>query len=769
MTAETLEPPVRLLYLEDDETDQVLVRQMLRAEGVPCEMVTVKTRADFEAALRRGNYDLIISDFSLPAFDGLSALSIARELSPGTPFIFFSGTIGEDVAVASLKNGAADYILKQHPHRLVSAVRNALHNAGERSRLQRAEMKLKKIEDRFRIVSRATNDVIWEWDVKTNRVWLSDNFTIVYGHAPETVSATLENWMDLIHPDDKHRVVSGVTALIAVGGRVWWSEHRFRRADGAYAHVFDRASVVYDAAGKLARMVGVMIDMTERMRAEEKIIEQAALLDEAQDAIIVSDLNGCIQFWSKGAERIYGRTFREVVGKSADELLRPAAQLSQTAIAETLQAGHWIGELREQTKSGREVIVQSRWTLLRDGQGNPKSIMVINTDVTAPRQLEEQFLRAQRLESLGVLVSGIAHDLNNALVPIVVGIQLLRENAPPEQNESLLLTMETSAKRSADMLRQMLTFARGGEIKKTVVHPAQLVKEMGKIVADIFPKSIQCRVQISQTPHPIACIPTQLQQVLMNLCVNARDALPNGGTITLNVKNVPLTPGEAARHKDAKPGDYVCFSVADTGEGIPSGCLEKIFQPFFTTKLPGKGTGLGLSTSLNIIRSHDGFMTVHSEAGHGAEFKVYLPAAGNAVAELAPEKISLPAGDGECILVVDDEAAILAILRAALENYGYTVVTAASVPEAINYLRANDPAIHLVIINLDMPFMDNRVTMTTLRKMSPGLKFISVAGSEKSAENAQCRSNADAFVVKPFTDEVLITAVHKALRQPVQG
>jgi len=329
--------------------------------------------------------------------------------------------------------------------------------------------------------------------------------------------------------------------------------------------------------------------------------------------------------------------------------------------------------------------------------------------------------------------------------------------------------METSAKRSADMLRQMLTFARGGEIKKTVVHPAQLVKEMGKIVADIFPKSIQCRVQISQTPHPIACIPTQLHQVLMNLCVNARDALPNGGTITLNVKNVPLTPGEAARHKDAKPGDYVCFSVADTGEGIPTGCLEKIFQPFFTTKLPGKGTGLGLSTSLNIIRSHDGFMTVHSEAGHGAEFKVYLPAAGNAVAELASDKISLPAGDGECILVVDDEAAILAIMRAALENYGYTVVTAASVPEAINCLRSNAPAIQLVIINLDMPFMDNRVTMTKLRKMSPGLKFISVAGSEKSAENAQCRSNADAFVVKPFTDEALITAVHNALRQPVQG
>ncbi len=268
-------------------------------------------------------------------------------------------------------------------------------------------------------------------------------------------------------------------------------------------------------------------------------------------------------------------------GNRADELLRPATLLSQTAIAETLKAGHWIGELRGQGRSGREVTVQSRWTLLRGGDGNPKSIMVINTDVTEHKQLEEQFLRAQRLESLGVLVSGIAHDLNNALVPVIIGIHMLRENPPPPKMESLLLMMEASAKRSAEMLRQMLTFARGGETQKTVVEPAHLVKEMGKIITDTFPKSIQCRVRIDQTPHPISCIPTQLHQVLMNLCVNARDAMPHGGMLTLAAESAPLTAAEAACHKDARPGDYVCLTVTDTGGmAFPPAQLEKGFQPF---------------------------------------------------------------------------------------------------------------------------------------------------------------------------------------------
>ncbi|MGA9776880.1 MAG: PAS domain-containing protein [Limisphaerales bacterium] len=282
MATDFVQRPVRILHLEDNENDQVLVREMLLAEGLACEFVMVKTREDFDSAVRQDKYDLIISDYTLPSFDGLRALSLAREVCPETPFIFFSGTIGEEAAVESLRNGAVDYVLKQRPSRLAPAVRRALRNREERTLRKQAESALHQSEERFRIVARATNDVVWEWDIKTNQVWFSGNFQAVFGHSREDVNATLEWWLDLIHPDDKGRVTIGITTLLASGGRVWWDEHRIRRANGSYAQVLDRASVMYDPAGKPQRMVGVTIDMSERKQAEEKIREQAALLDKAR-------------------------------------------------------------------------------------------------------------------------------------------------------------------------------------------------------------------------------------------------------------------------------------------------------------------------------------------------------------------------------------------------------------------------------------------------------------------------------------------------------
>ncbi len=323
--------------------------------------------------------------------------------------------------------------------------------------------------------------------------------------------------------------------------------------------------------------------------------------------------------------------------------------------------------------------------------------------------------------------------------------------------------MQTSARRSADMVRQMLTFVRGGEVKKKLVHPAQLVKEMGRIITDTFPKSIQCRVHVDKSSWPVRGLPTQLHQVLLNLCVNARDAMPEGGTLTLSVKNVQLGPADVAAHPEAKPGNYLCVSVADTGTGIPAEQLGKIFEPFFTTKAPGKGTGLGLSTSLSIIKNHGGFITVHSEVGRGTEFKCYLPAATETPEETVTESISLPPGNGECILIVDDEEAILAIMRSTLENYGYQVLTAGSGLEAIARFTRNSDAVHLIITDLAMPFMDGRAAIQALRKIRPDVKIIVASGSEKEVEDLRKDIQTDAFIPKPFTNENLLKTVHQVL------
>jgi PAS domain S-box-containing protein len=764
MDTELLKRKLRILHLEDNENDHLLVAEVLGADGLQCEFVLVKSKAEFVEALNHGKYDLIISDHSLPAYDGLTALSVVQEKYADTPFVFFSGTIGEDVAVESLRHGAVDYVLKQRPGRLTAAVRRAVRNADERGRLKRTENALRQSEERLNIVAKATNDVLWDWNLQSDQVWFGENFSAAFGHEVEPTLLS-ERWFDFIHPDDKGRVVSSLCALLAGGGRTWWSEHRLRRANGSYAYIFDRASVIYDGA-KPVRLVGIKVDVTERKEAEEKIREQAALLDKTHDAIIVCDLDWRISFWNLGAERIYGWTTVEAVGGDVRRLLFAGNLPAQAGeMARSLEArGEWLGELPQFTKDKRAVTVRSRSTVIRGDDGRPKSLFLINTDITEHKQLEEQFLRAQRLESLGVLVSGIAHDLNNTLVPITIGVEILQGEPLSENARAMVHTMGSSARRSAEMIRHMLVFARGGETGKQHCQPDRLVNEMGKVISDTFPKSIQCRVNIATDLYPIHCVPTQMHQVLMNLCVNARDAMPERGTLTLGAENVTLNAGEAAKIPGARPGRFVCLSVSDTGTGIPPELMTKLFQPFFTTKAPGKGTGLGLSTCLGIVKKHDGFITVHSRLESGTVFKVYLPAAEATPAE-APAAVPAapPAGKGERIMVVDDEEGILAMTRAALENYGYAVTTAANGLEAVGCFSANPDGIRLVITDHVLPVMGGKAIIAALRKIRPDVKIIVTSGSEKEVQEALQGIQTDGFIGKPFTTEELLKIAHDVL------
>jgi PAS domain S-box-containing protein len=767
METDFFKPTVRLLHLEDNEIDRLLVQEMLAADGLTCEWETVETRAEFQAALSHHLFSLIISDFSLPSFDGMSALRIARELAPNTPFIFFSGTIGEEIAVESLKNGATDYILKQRPQRLVAAVRNALKAAGERRRRLHVESELQKAQERFRIISRATNDVIWEWDIEANSIWVNDNFEIAFGHQALKEGMTPDQWFDLIHPEDKSRVMAGISSLLASRGRIWWSEYRLRRADDSYTDIYDRASVIFDAAHKPQRMIGLKIDVSERKRAGEKIREQAELLDKAQDAIVVCTLNRIITFWNQGAERVYGWGREEALGKNIRELLfHGKSPLQIEDAARSLETkGEWVGELQGTTKSGQAVTVQTHTTLIRDELGEPKSILIISTDITEHKKLEEQFLRSQRTDSLGVLVSGIAHDLNNTLVPIMIGIEVLQGVKQTDDAMTMLQTMKSSARRSAEMIKQMLAFARGGDASKVIVQADRLVKEMTKIISDTFPKSIRCHARIARDSWPVFGLPTQLYQVLLNLCVNARDAMPKGGDLILFTENVTISPEQAEVIRGGKPGDYLCITVSDTGTGIAPENLEKIFQPFFSTKAADKGTGLGLSTCQSIINSHHGFINVVSQTGVGTEFKVYLPATDVKAPPPMVQTPTLPTGQGECILVVDDEQSTLAIVRTALENYRYTVLTAASGAEAIGCFLKQPRAIQLVITDLAMPFMNGSETIDSLKKIRPDVKILVASGAE--AETAAIFEQVKNYpiIFKPFTNENLIKSVQAALGQ----
>ncbi|MGZ8900233.1 MAG: ATP-binding protein, partial [Limisphaerales bacterium] len=436
----------------------------------------------------------------------------------------------------------------------------------------------------------------------------------------------------------------------------------------------------YILKSSLKRLPTALLSSVQRKRAEReredaevRIREQAALLGKARDAIMVMDTNGAISFWNAGAERIYGWSTEEVVrGMNAATFWQVDEQKHQDALRQTIQREEWHGELTQATKDGRTIFVESRWSLIRDHENKPKSILIINTDISEKKKLEAQFFRAQRMESIGTLAGGIAHDLNNVLTPILVSLKLLRE-MKGETPAKILDTLEASAHRGASIVQQVLSFARGVEGEKSVLQVKHPLNEVLKIAKDVFPRTVEIRAHFDPELWPVNGDATQLHQVFMNLVVNARDAMPNGGRLQIEAKNTEIDENYARMQPDAQPGSYVMVSISDTGTGVAPGVLPKIFEPFFTTKEIGKGTGLGLSTSAGIVRSHGGFLTVYSELGKGSSFKVYLPAAENRH-ERPPSgtgAAALPQGKGEWVMVVDDEVAIREIIKVTLVNNGY--------------------------------------------------------------------------------------------------
>jgi PAS domain S-box-containing protein len=378
--------------------------------------------------------------------------------------------------------------------------------------------------------------------------------------------------------------------------------------------------------------------LAERARHEAQLREQAELLDRATDAILVCDLSGRIRFWNQGAQRLYGWTAAEVIGKDVHRLLAPPCPASEGEAsagsletlgyrddASALEAADWSGELTQVTREGREVVVASRRTLVRKGDV-PDTVLVINTDITEKKKLEAQYYRAQRLECIGMLASGIGHDLKNALTPIVMGIGILKHQLAGSSHQSLLGVMETSAARGTDMVRRMLSFAHGQSEHPSSVALPSVVQDLEKMLRRTLPKRIDLQTVAPQDLWTVRGDPTQLYQVLLNLCLNARDAMPARGQLLVRLENRFLDEVQASRNPEARPGSYVVLSVTDTGTGIPASVRDRIFDPFFTTKEQGKGTGLGLSTSLGIVKAHNGFITVESEVGCGSCFSVYLPA-----------------------------------------------------------------------------------------------------------------------------------------------
>jgi two-component system cell cycle sensor histidine kinase/response regulator CckA len=632
---------MKILHIEDNAQDAELVGDLLGSEWPDCEIRLTSNRGELMRHLDSEAYDLVLSDFSLGSFTGLDALAIVKEKTPGTPFIFLSGTIGEDKAIEAVRSGAHDYVIKDRMKRLVTAIHRALRDSLERR---------------------------------------------------------------------------------------------------------------------------------EREVAEQQIREQAELLNKAHDAIIVTDLDDRITFWNAGAARLSGWSSAEVLGRNPEEVLGEGyhAKIDE-ARSELAKRGEWRGELKLHDRKGKALVVEVSMTLVRDDEGRPKARLSIGTDVTEKKAMEEQFLRVQRLESIGMLASGIAHDLNNVLAPILMGAPLLRTRTTQPSDLRVIETMETSAVRGAGLVRQILSFAHGSSGERTLVQVRHILRDVINLIGETFPKTIKL---VDKTPNnlsPVLGNATQIHQVLLNLCVNARDAMPQGGTLRLGAENRQIDETTALSLPDAHPGLYLCLEVADSGTGIPPEILSRIWDPFFTTKGEGIGTGLGLSTVRGIVADHGGFVCLESTQGHGTTFRIFLPAANDASSPGMPQG-SIPPfvehGNGDLVLIVDDEPSVRELVRVLLTRHGYRTLVAGDGNEAIKHYLSRSAEMALIVTDVNMPGLGGPELAREVLRHDEKMKIIFMSGAGSGAALGDSHSAASRVLKKPFTSEQLMRRVQEELTVP---
>jgi len=628
----------------------------------------------------------------------------------------------------------------------------------------------------FRLFFHSNPLPMWIFDNDTLRI-LSVNEAAVlkYGWSEdEFLAMTIE---DIRCPDDLDRLRSyrvGVLHDPTPGpNRTFHWKHRAKTGETMYV---ESTWLEIPYRGHTGVLV-ITLDRTQQHQAEEQTREQAAMLDLASDAILVHNLANEIVSWNLGAERLYGWTQNETIGRKVDELFVADAKGYAENIQTVIDKGEWNGELKQKGKDGREIFVNSRWNLIRDDLGQPKSVLVINTNTTDTRQLERQFLRAQRLESIGTLASGIAHDLNNILSPILMATGLLRRTLESDPDAMRMLQIiENSAERGAGVVKQVLTFARGAEGQRVSIQAKHLLGELSKIMAQTFPRAIDIQMQLPKDLWIINGDPTQLHQVLLNLCVNARDAImsvpaPDHAPepvrrMTIMAENTDIDQHFASMNPGATLGPHVVVSVSDTGTGMSSEVMDKIFDPFFTTKEPGKGTGLGLATVIGIVKSHGGFLTVQSEVGQGTTFKVYVPAAKSATESGATTENVEPieSGNGELILVVDDEVPIREALVSTLESNGYHCFTAEDGSDALAVYFSRRDEINLIVTDLAMAQMDGVKLIRNLRRLGADVRVVVSSGHiQKEAMQELVALGVRHFLEKPYSADKLLRTIRRAL------
>jgi PAS domain S-box-containing protein len=616
--------PLHILLLEDDASDAELIQGLL-AEHVACEVTRVQTRDEFVAALKDIGIDLILADYKLPVFDGVSALHLARSGRPDVPFIFVSGAVGEDVAIEALKIGATDYVLKQRLSRLVPSVQRALREAQDRAESRKVAEALRRSEMYLAEAQRLSDTGSFGWNVASGGIYWSEETYQIFEYEP-TRNPTVQMVVDRTHPDDR-LLVRQLIERVSADRSGFDIQHRLMMPNGSVKYIQVVARPAASEGPENALLIGAVIDITERKQAEETLREQADLINLTHDAIFIRDMNGVLRNWNRGAEALYGWTAEEAEGKIAIELLKTVFPIPfERVIAELLDRGRWEGELMRTRKDGAQVVVASRWSLRRDAWGVPIGALETNNDITEYKRAEEQrgrlyelqrdLARISRVSMMGELAASLAHEIRQPIAGIALNaetcLQWIRREPPGlEQAGEAVSRIVSDARRAANIVDRNHSLYSRGTPRREPIDLNEIIREMAVMLRDAASRhGILIRSDLDPALAATAGDRVQLQQVLMNLMLNGIEAMQAGS-------------GELSVASQRTEDGQLLVSVTDSGIGFPGENPERIFETFYTTK--PQGTGMGLSISRRIIESHGGRLWASANTGQGATFQFTLP------------------------------------------------------------------------------------------------------------------------------------------------
>jgi len=777
--------PLRILLVEDQDDDVALILSELRRGGYEPVARRVETPAGMHHAVQQESFDVVLADWNLPQFSALFALEMLKSQGLDLPFIIVSGTIGEEAAASALKAGAHDFVDKRNMQRLALTIERELREADDRRARRKAEGALAVSEERLQLVSRATNDAVRDWDLSTNAIWWNAGFSALFGHPLQDIDAGVESWYSRLHPEDKDRVIAGCYAAINGGATTWSESYRFYRADGIYAEVLDRAYIVRNIRGQALRLIGAMTDFTELRKAHAALAESEArvrmVLESALDAIIGMDQQGTIIDWNPRAEAMFGWSRTEALGRSLAETIIPpdqrqayrhglyrfAATGEGPMLNRRLEATAW-------RKDGSEFPVELSIVPVKEGEGHRFYGFI--ADITERKRAEEklrhtevQLRQAQKMEAVGQLAGGVAHDFNN-LLTVIGGYTELMENSLSADAPMLadLREIMNATERAGWLTRQLLAFSRRQILAPQVLDLNTLIANFEKMLHRLIGEDVTLRTELAPALPPIKADPGQIEQIIMNLAVNARDAMPAGGRLTIETDIVRVDDSYPKKVAEVPPGRYVLLAVSDTGTGMDAETQRRIFEPFFTTKEAGKGTGLGLSTVYGIVKQSHGFIWVYSEPGHGTTFKVYLAAVDEEIpaAKKTPPAVQQRIGM-ETILLVEDDGSLRALTKKVLELNGYTVWAAANLDEALKVAGAHHWAMHLLLTDVIMAGGSGPAVATRLTERCPDLKVLYMSGYTGATMAHQgILASGSQLLPKPFSPDALLSKVRDVLDEP---